>query len=84
MTIHLHIEHLLLDGIDLPAGQEPLLQSIVATELAQLMTAGGLAPVFQAEGTYGRIQGDTLAMTNPQAQTLGPQIAGAVYGGMQK
>ena len=84
MTIHLHIEHLILDGIDLPPGQRPLLKALVATELAQLITTGGLAPAWQADGSYGHMPGGTLTLTNTQATTLGPQIAGAVYGGMQK
>ncbi len=84
MNINLHIERLVLEGIDLDPAQRPILQAAVEAELSRLLAeggvgslaAGGAVPSVKAEGF--QMGGDG----NPSA--LGRQIAGAVYGGIGK
>lgn len=84
MNVELHIDRLVLEGIDLDPAQRPLLQAALEAELRRLigeggvgsLAAGGAVPSVKAEGF--QMSGDG----NP-AQ-LGRQIAGSVYGGMGK
>jgi len=84
VNVELHIDRLVLEGIDLDPAQRPLLQAALEAELGRLigeggvgsLAAGGAVPSVKAEGF--QMSGDG----NP-AQ-LGRQIAGAVYGGIGK
>ena len=84
MNVELHIDRLVLEGIDLDPAQRPLLQAALEAELGRLigeggvgsLAAGGAVPSVKAEGF--QMSGDG----NP-AQ-LGRQIAGSVYGGIGK
>ncbi|HRJ53113.1 MAG TPA: hypothetical protein PLE99_10110 [Candidatus Thiothrix moscowensis] len=82
MNINLHIERLVLEGVDLPRHQRPLLQAAVEGELARLLAEGGLVTgnmhvrSVQAGGVELGDGRDPVEM--------GAQIAGAVYGGMGK
>lgn len=85
MNIDLHIERLVLEGIPLNAGQRPLLQSAVETELTRLVNNGGLSPSLVQGGAYAAVRGGTLQLASEgNSNTLGRQIAGAVYGGIGK
>jgi hypothetical protein len=84
VNVELHIDRLVLEGIDLDHAQRPVLQAALEAELGRLigeggvgsLAAGGAVPSVRAEGF--QMSGDG----NP-AQ-LGRQIAGAVYGGIGK
>ncbi|MBA3946490.1 MAG: hypothetical protein H0X37_18235 [Herpetosiphonaceae bacterium] len=83
MNINLHIDRLVLDGIELAPGQRLLLQAAVEAELGRLLTEGGIAPTLQTGGTLPRVSGGTMQMTNPNnPQSLGQEIARSVYGGL--
>ena len=84
MNLHIHIERLILDGIDVPPGQRPLLQTTVETELTQLIMTSGLSAKLQSGGAYQEVQGRPIHLENTQALTLGQQIAGAVHGGIHE
>ena len=80
MTIHLHIERLVLDGFD--AGDPRQLQAALQAELTRLLAQGGLAPALVG-GT--RLASLTLAPATVQTamgESTGRQIAAAVYGGI--
>lgn len=82
MNINLHIERLVLEEVDLPRHQRPLLQAAVEGELARLLAEGGLVTgnMHMHSVQVGEVEfgdgSDPLGM--------GVQIAGAVYGGMVK
>ncbi|WP_404361092.1 hypothetical protein [Methylotuvimicrobium sp. KM1] len=83
MNINLHIERLILDGIDITPGQRHLLQASLTTELTRMLAEGGLAPnlaqgVASPQATASDVQ---LNDANNPAQ-LGRQIAQSVYGGI--
>ena len=79
MNINLHIERLVLDGVNIAPDQRHLLQASVETELTRLLTDGGLSPSL-AQGTAlprisaerhpidGRRQPDA---TRPANRTIG-------------
>jgi hypothetical protein len=82
MNINLSIERLILDGIDLPRRQHPLLQAAVKGELERLVAEGGLPSVGLHVHSVqaGKVQfGDAH-----DPVTLGTAIAQSVYGGIVK
>jgi len=83
MKINIHIERLVLDGVEIARRDRPLLQSAVEAELARLITTGGLAPDLMSGGAMPRVTAGDLQMTgdNDPAR-LGHQIAQSVYGGI--
>lgn len=83
MNINLHIERLVLDGVALEHGHEPLLQAAVAAELTRLLTTGGLASSLMSGGAQPRIHAGEIQVSGADtAPQLGHQIAHAVYGGI--
>jgi hypothetical protein len=83
MKISIHIERLVLDGIDIARRERPLLQSAVEAELARLIAAGGLSPDLISGGAMPSVNAGDLQMTGDNNPTqLGHQIAQSVYGGI--
>jgi hypothetical protein len=84
VNVNLHIDRLVLEGIDLDPAQRPLLQAALEAELGRLIGEGGVGSLA-AGGAVPSVKADGFQMSgdgNP-AQ-LGRQIAGAVYGGIGK
>lgn len=82
MNINLHIERLVLDGVNLAAGQRHLLQASVETELTRLLTDGGLAPSLARGSALPKLSGSGIQMTTSNPIQIGRQIAQSVYGGI--
>lgn len=83
MTIRLHIERLVLDGIPVAAGQQHLLQAAVQAELARLLAAGGLAPALAAGGAVPRIAAPALNLpAGAGGVDTGSRIAASVHAGI--
>ena len=82
MNINLHIESIVLDGIDVSRRDRPLLQEAIQSELSQLLATQGFSPgtLAQAQLVTNPIQ---LADQNQPAQ-LGQQIATSVYQGLNQ
>lgn len=79
--IHLHIERLILDGIDLPRHQRPALQAAIEAELTRLITADGLAADWPTRGATPRLRAGSMHLDNASdPEQMGRQIAQAVYG----
>lgn len=81
MNINLHIDQLILDGIDLAPDQRHLLQTRLTTELTQLLSQGGLSTHLAAGTALARVSADSIQPDN-KATGLGQQIAQSVYGGI--
>jgi hypothetical protein len=80
MNIQVHIERLFLDGIDIPAGQRPLLQQAVETELSRLLTEGGLHPALLSGGAMPSLRVNATQWSGDHdAAQLGQQVARTVY-----
>lgn len=82
MDINLHIERLVLDGINLNHHQRRQLQASVQTELARLLVDGGLAPNFMQGAAVPKLNANVIQMRGNDATQLGQQIAQSVYGGI--
>lgn len=85
MNINLHIERLVLNGLDIGPGQGANVKKAVEAELSRLLVEGGLASALQAGVALPRINVDPVRVnkgTDPSC--LGQQIARSVYGGIGK
>ncbi len=81
--MNVHIERLVLDVVDLQRSQSHLLQAAFETELARLLTEGGLAPLLSSGGAVARLTTPDIQINRSNGPTdLGKSIAGAVYGGI--
>jgi len=81
MNINLHIERLILDGIDLGPAQRQQLRAAVEQELVRLLGAG--TPLTQIGGAVPSISTPAIEQHN-NPKEFGKQIAGSVYGGIGK
>lgn len=85
MNINLHIERLILEGVNISPGQRHMLQASVETELARLMTRGGVATRLTGGGTLPRIASPAIKLNGSGSPIeLGRQIASSVYSGIGK
>jgi hypothetical protein len=81
--IYLHIDRLILDGIDLPAGGGAAVQAALAGELSRLLAEGGLAGALAGGGAFDAAPASPIHLGEPAAPAaLGRQIARSVYGGI--
>jgi hypothetical protein len=83
MNVRLHIDRLVLDGIDVGPADRPRLQAAVEQELARLIGAGGLSPELAGGVAVPSVRAPQIALA-PDAKPaqLGTSIAGAVFGGL--
>ncbi|SFE85658.1 hypothetical protein [Nitrosomonas sp. Nm166] len=82
MNINLHIERLVLDGINIGPDQKHLLHSIVTTELTRLLTEGDISPNLAKGVAMPRISADSIQVAGNDPVQLGQQIAQSVYEGI--
>jgi hypothetical protein len=82
MNINLHIERLVLDGVNIAAGQRHLLRASMEAELTRLLTDGGLAPGLAQGVALPRLSASAMQLTGNNPAQLGWQIAQSVYGGI--
>ncbi len=79
MNIHLHIDRLVLDGLDVPFGSRDVLRAAVEQELTHLISAGGLARSIAGGVALPSAGAPPIVATGAPAH-LGRAIAGSVYG----
>jgi hypothetical protein len=84
MKVQVNIERLVLDGIDLPAGQRPLMQAALEAELARLLSVGSLHQTLMSSGSLPDLRVKTLNYSGNNPAQLGQQIARSVYSGIGK
>ena len=82
MNINLRIERLVLEGVNIPAGQRNLLQANLTTELTQLLNNGGLARNLGEGVALPHISTSSIQLTSNKPSQVGKQIAQSVYGGI--
>lgn len=82
MVINLHIERLVLDGVDSTSGQNELLRASVTKELTQLFKSGGLASNLVDGAAVNRVNAKNIQVNGEKPQALGQQIAQSVYRGI--
>jgi hypothetical protein len=83
MNIALHMEQLVLTGVDLSSGQRAVLQASVEGELARLLGQGTVAPALGGGAMVGRLEAAPIEIgPRPDPVRLGEQIAQSLYGAM--
>jgi hypothetical protein len=83
MTIRVHIDRLILDGLPVTHHQGPLVQAAVEAELTRLFTENGFAADLQPAGAVPSVRADGIQLTSENSPArLGTQIAGSVYSGI--
>lgn len=80
-AIELHIEELVLHGFD-PADRAGL-AAAVEQALGRLLAARGLPPGVAQTGALARLDGGSFTVApGANAETMGAQVAQAIYGGL--
>lgn len=82
MKLNLHIERLILDGIDLTPRQRHQLQASMTAELTRLLSHNGVAPHFASGIALNRLSTSAVQWNGDNPAQLGQQIAQSVYGGI--
>jgi hypothetical protein len=82
MNIELHIERLVLEGIDTPPGRGEQLRAGISAELTRLLRDGGLADSVTQPGAVARLSGAPAELSASGPDQLARQLAGAIYGGI--
>lgn len=85
MNITIHIERLILDGVDISHADRPALQAAIESELARLLADGAAADGFRAGGAVPVLRAPAIDLVRGSTPArMGEQIAGAVHGGLGK
>jgi hypothetical protein len=85
MTIHLHIDQLVLDGLPVETCDAAVVQAAVEMELTRLFTNGAIAPGLRTGGARASVPSQGIRLTgNETPAIVGQQIGRAVYGGISK
>lgn len=83
MNINLHIERLVLDGVNVAPGQRHLLQTSIAAELTRILAEGGLSSDLAQGTNLSRLSGSSIQINESgKPAQLGQQIAQSIYGGI--
>ena len=83
MNINLHIEELVLDGIDITPEQRSQLAIALRSELARLIATEGVTPSLQMGGWCDQLSAGNLHYSLSQSpKVMGQRIAQSVYRGL--
>jgi hypothetical protein len=83
MKIDLYIEELVLEGFR--AADRYRIGAAVESELTRLLTEQGLPPGLAQGADLPRLDGGSFAIRQgARPETMGAQVAGAVYGGLKR
>jgi hypothetical protein len=83
MSIIVHIERLILDGVSIPHRQRPQVQVALEEELARLIAADGLGIDLRTSGSLSRVNGGEIQFQGDEEPgLLGKRIAQAIYRGI--
>ena len=85
MNVNLHIERLVLDGLNIGPGQGDQVKVAVEAELTRLLANNSRSYALRSGGALYRGRADGIEVVNNESPArLGERIAGAVYGGLGK
>jgi hypothetical protein len=83
VSIHVHIERLILNGITLPRCVRAAFREALQDELGHLLAEGGLSPKLQGGTALPRISAPGIQIGAPSSPgDMGRQVARAVYAGI--
>jgi hypothetical protein len=83
MKIHLHIDRLVLDGVDVQRNHAGVVRRAIESELSAMIRARGLAQGLQSDCRVPTLSGVDLSLKRGMRPAgLGKKIAHAIYGGI--
>ncbi|HEX4953037.1 MAG TPA: hypothetical protein VF017_06555 [Thermoanaerobaculia bacterium] len=83
MSVHLHIERLVLDGLPLGPRERRELEAALGAELGRLLAQGPLHPELAAGQAVPSLRAPDLPMPQNQGPTaLGQGLARSIHGGL--
>ena len=83
MNVKLHIERLVLDGIELSPADRPAFQAALEAELGRLLAQGGVGAELAGGRAVPAVRADGFQMNGDGSSVrLGQQVAQSVYGGI--
>lgn len=83
MNVRLHIDRVVIEGIDVRSADRPHLRAAIESELTRLIGNGGIAPDLAGGIAVPRVHAPQIEVArNAKPAQLGNAIAGAVYGGV--
>ena len=83
MNIRLHIDRLVIEGIDVAHASRAALRSAIETELARQIAAGGISPSLAGGIAVPNVSAPEITVPHgAKPAHLGGAIAGAIYGGV--
>jgi hypothetical protein len=86
MTIHVHIDRLVLEGVPVSTAQGPVVQAAVEAELARLLTLadGGGPRVAWTSSTVPRVQAPGVELAaRERPDSIGRRVARSVHAGLR-
>lgn len=82
MDINLHIECLVLEGIDIPCSEQEVLLQSVASELTRMLGDDALGKDYSKVVSLAQISTAGISVDNRKPRDFGRSIAKSVYGGI--
>jgi hypothetical protein len=83
MNLELHIESLVIDGLDIPHAQRPALKATLEAELSRLLAENGLGETWLAGGAVPALNaGNIQIKPGSSPAQVGASIARSVYSGL--
>jgi hypothetical protein len=82
MTIKVHIDRLVLEGIPVKRNEVLIVQQAVEKELSRLLLEGGISEDLALGGAIPVVPSGEMRVSGTGAQETGKGIARAVYGGI--
>lgn len=83
MNVRLHIDRLVLDGVDVSAADRPRLQAALELELTRLVTERGLGRDLANGAALPSVRAPQISIAaGSNATNIGTAIAGAVFNGV--
>jgi len=84
MSIHFHIERLVLDGLPLEAGEVHGFQAAFCEQLRTLLRTDALPAALSSGGAYPKLRAEAIRFpAEGAAASVGQQSASSVYGALQ-
>lgn len=81
MNVRIHIDRLVIDGLEMSAGSGGALRIAVERELARLVSTGGIAPSLAGGIAVPSVRAPEIDGVGSPA-VIGREIGRAVYGGI--
>jgi hypothetical protein len=82
VNINLHIERLILDGVNIATGERHILQASLTSELTKMLNSSGLSGNLIEGVALSRLGTNVIQLNDTKPTQLGQQIAQSIYGGI--